>query len=140
MKKNPLQIITLIGAMIAIAIMLLNQSCKSSASSGNRPMFITYKIKVLENNTTSHVRIPTHLSNIYSYSDTVWVDLATHTINDTLDNTMQCVIQPYTSYEYFLEVNGTDTTNYYTIYDADHHSIGTVDSHRLDSLINADNL
>jgi len=138
MKRNPLQIITLLGAIVAIIILLLNSSCTSSVS-GNRPAFITHRAKVLENNTITFVRIPDYLSKVYSYGDTVWVDMAKHIIDDTSDVTMQCVIQPDVSYDYFLEVNGTDTTNYYTIYDENHHSIGTVDSHRLDSLINADN-
>lgn len=140
MKKNPLQIITLLGGLVAILILLANQSCTSSASSGNQPMYTTYRIKVLENNTISHLRIPTNLNTVYTYGDTVWVDMARHMLDDTCDVTMQCVIEPSVAYDYFLEVDGTDTTNYYTIFDASHHVIGTVDSHRLDSLINADNL
>jgi hypothetical protein len=140
MKRNPLQIITLLGAIVALLILLANQSCTSNASSGNRPAFTTHRAKVLENNTITFVRIPDYLSKVYGYGDTVWVDMAKHVIDDTSDITMQCVIEPDVAYDYFLEVNGTDTTNYYTIYDENHNSIGTVDSHRLDSLINADNL
>jgi len=131
-------LITVVLAVAAI-IMVSMTSCTSNAS-GNAPIYNTVRIKVLENNTINHLRIPNNLMTVYTYGDTVWVDLERHVLDDTCDSAMQCVIDNVKSYDYLLEVDGTDTTNIYTIYDANRNKIGTVNSHRLDSLIDADNL
>lgn len=54
--------------------------------------FKTKRVVVLENNTISFVHVPIGLDSIYRINDTVWVNLITHRIDDTDDNTMKGLI------------------------------------------------
>jgi len=75
--------------MVSIAISIV--SCEYPES---QPTFKTKRIIVLENNTTSFVRIPSTLDSIYRNEDTVWVNLITHQIDDCDSFTMMSVIKP----------------------------------------------
>ena len=133
----------LITVVLAVAAIIMVSMTSCSSTEPQSPMFNTFRVKVLENNTISFVRVPKYLSAVYTYGDTVWVNFDRHLIDDTCNTTMQCVLQPYVtkmSYEDVIDVDGTDSINTYTIYDADHQEIGVVKANRLDSLINADNL
>lgn len=75
--------------MVAIAISIV--SCTDSTTP---PPYKTKRVVVLENNTVSFVRIPIGLDSVYRISDTVWVNMETHRIDDTCSTTMMCVIKP----------------------------------------------
>lgn len=52
----------------------------------------TVRIKVLENSTISYVRLDSiELSVVYPL-DSIWVNLATHRMDDTCNTTMRCVV------------------------------------------------
>lgn len=50
------------------------------------------RVKVVENGTISHVVLTHEQKMTLRYRDTVWVDLATHTINDTAQYTMKAIL------------------------------------------------
>lgn len=50
------------------------------------------RVIVLENNTVTHLNLMQRQWNITKVNDTVWVDLNTHTINDTCNTAMKCVV------------------------------------------------
>jgi len=50
------------------------------------------RIKILEQNVISYVKLSPEEQDIFRYLDTIWVDLASHTINDTAKQAEICVI------------------------------------------------
>jgi len=73
--------------MVAIAFSIV--SCQETT---RVTPFKTKRVIVLENNTISFVHIPIGLDSIYRMNDTVWVNLITHRIDDTDNNTMKALI------------------------------------------------
>jgi len=72
--------------MVAIAFSIVSCQDKRVAP------YKTKRVVVLENNTISFVHIPIGLDSIYRVNDTVWVNLITHRIDDTDNNTMKALI------------------------------------------------
>jgi hypothetical protein len=50
------------------------------------------RAKVLENGTVTYCTLDDRKKEIYHPNDTVWLNLATHQIDDTSSNTMQVVL------------------------------------------------
>lgn len=93
MKKiNLLKVIIMI-TFGTIMTMIIMSSCTPNNASGNTPISNTLRIKVLKNNTINHLRIPNRLMTVYTYGDTVWVDLTRHVLDDKCDSAMRCVIE-----------------------------------------------
>ena len=74
--------------MVAIAFSIV--SCQHPET--RVTPFKTKRVVVLENNTISFVHVPIGLDSIYRINDTVWVNLITHRIDDTDNNTMKALI------------------------------------------------
>ena len=53
---------------------------------------LTVRAKVLENNTITYCRLNMCQQITLHSTDTVWLDLSKHTINDTAENTMLVVL------------------------------------------------
>lgn len=144
MNKFTVIKISVITLFLIGLVMVIMSSCNTSDRSGNiHNTFSTVRIRVLENNRISFLRIPDHLSKIYTTGDTVSVDIDRHMIDEASESDLaiRCVIElPIYKSEYTFDVDGTDSVNIYTIYDADHNKIGVVKPNQLDSLIDADNL
>lgn len=54
--------------------------------------FNTVRARVAENNTITIIQLTDDQRNILWIGDTVWIDLRTHTINDTSNTAMKAVI------------------------------------------------
>lgn len=54
--------------------------------------YAQWSATVLENGTVTHVDMNLAEFMLHIDYDTVWVDLSTHTINDTSDAAMKCVL------------------------------------------------
>ena len=50
------------------------------------------RVHVLENGTISYVNFTPDNQQVFTYGDSVWVNLATHQIDDTCSSAMMCVI------------------------------------------------
>ena len=84
-----------IAYVVLIFGILLLTSCGASTPKPKRetPAGATpyhWRAQVLENSTITLVKMTLDERMVYEEGDSVWVDLATHRINDTLDNTMLC--------------------------------------------------
>ncbi len=55
-------------------------------------VYKTVRIKVLENSTISYVRLDTTQLKVLHDQDTIWVNLATHLMDDTCNTTMGSVV------------------------------------------------
>jgi len=51
-----------------------------------------FKVKVLENNTISHLKVNSRDFHDYSNGDTIWLNMETHVADDTCENAMKAVI------------------------------------------------
>lgn len=99
-NSNPFQVI----AIVLLALCLCFMSCTSG--SGNRLSQTNVsdsvvRAKVVENNTIAYVRINRNIIRSYEPGDTVWVNLATHRIDDVSDISMKAVLYPDTQYSYY---------------------------------------
>jgi len=81
----------IILSMVVMTFIALFCSCNYPE---RQPTFVTKRVTVLENNTTSFVRIPSGLDSIYRVNDTVWLNTITHQIDDCDSFTMMSVIKP----------------------------------------------
>lgn len=72
------------GGITGILILVISEPRKTQT--------IDAKVRILENNTCTIIKITQ--AEIKLLKDTVWVNLATHRIDDISDNTMKAVFQP----------------------------------------------
>lgn len=89
--------------MMLIYIIICHTACTSKPTKTNNPTFISsmdtlmapgdtlqiFRVKILENGTTSYVVTKQY---VYHISDTVWVNLGDHTIDDTYQYSMLGVL------------------------------------------------
>lgn len=94
MKQFTLELLIIIVVLIAV----LASSCANTSKGEIRDKYgdiqrpTVWRARVLENRTITYVNIPADMRDIYRPCDTVWVNLTTHMIDDTAENTMQCTI------------------------------------------------
>lgn len=50
------------------------------------------RVRILENNTVTHVDIPSSEEKLYKPNDTIWINLSTHKIDDIDTSAMKAVI------------------------------------------------
>lgn len=88
---------TFIQAIVYLALVLMLAMFASCGPKEVEPITntdaYTWRAEVLENNTITYVNMTYNERQVYYPKDSVWVDLATHRINDTADNTMRCVLR-----------------------------------------------
>lgn len=75
---------------IVIVYTLLVYGLALLASCSERQQY--FRATVLENNTITQVAVSRLQADLYTTYDTVWVNLDTHTIDDSSDSAMQCVL------------------------------------------------
>lgn len=76
--------------VLIFGILLLTSCGASTPQNGPHHTPYHWRAQVMENNTIVVVKMTLDERAIYKPGDSVWVDLATHRVNDTLDNTMLC--------------------------------------------------
>lgn len=85
---------TLIQVILYLAFVFILASFASCSSSEPTPAPITavytWRAKVLENNTITRVNMQYDERQSYNPHDSVWVNLDTHQVDDTAENTMLC--------------------------------------------------
>lgn len=81
---------TLIQVIAYLLIVFGLASLTSCASLTDKPVFA--RATVLENGTITWVTLKVSEQSTLVTGDSVWVDLRHHQINDTLENTMKCVL------------------------------------------------
>lgn len=93
-KINLIKVIIMVTFGVIMTMVVLS-SCSNTPTV---PTYTTQRILVLENNTVSYVNIPKGLDSVFTYNDTVWVNMLTHRIDDTDSFTMKCVLKPIEDY------------------------------------------
>lgn len=88
-------IFTATAAFIITSVVIsCKQDNKHTGSYINGPELLKrVRAEVLENNTVTYCILNDSEIEIYHPNDTVWLNLNTHTIDDTSDNTMMCVLK-----------------------------------------------
>jgi hypothetical protein len=102
--KSAIQTIAIVLLLMAVACI----GCKSNTGAttetydalSNIPNEMV-RVRVLENNTITYVHIPQNVQEVLLPSDTIWVNLEKHTLDDTDTSAMKAVIET------------RDRTNYY---------------------------
>jgi len=90
---HKLKIIFILISLFCVFTSCNDVDTKPRHAGNDTPSFIFYRAVILENNTISYCKVPERLKDVYYSNDSVWLNLATHTIDDTSANTMRAVLQ-----------------------------------------------
>ncbi len=76
--------------VVLIFGILFLTSCGSKPNVSPKSYSYHWRAQVMENNTITVVKMTLDERLFYRDGDSVWVDLGTHRVNDTMENTMLC--------------------------------------------------
>lgn len=89
MKKTSVQVIVYTLLVYGLAMLASCSNDKGQPLTSEQLQY-HWRAQVMENNTITPVYMTMGERLLYEAGDSVWVDLRTHRVNDTSENTMLC--------------------------------------------------
>lgn len=85
-------IVVSVYLLLLLIIGISIPACQSTAAQPHtvKPVVELFRVTVLENHTVSYITIDADKVRLYRAGDHVWVNLATHSIDDITDSSMKC--------------------------------------------------